>query len=433
MKIKIFLSALGIWCVLTVMAVLNGVFRIAVLEPLLGIFPGAHIASTLLLLAIILLISFFYIRNSTHEWGKNELFIIGLLWLVLTVGFEFLFGHYVAGVSWKALCVDYNVMKGRIWILVPIAVFSAPLLWGMHAGRQNAALLRRPVKFFALLGILLIVISLAFYRNAVSYKARPPFYKEIKKIIAPLQYSGIYDLARPEVMINLDFKKHNWQLANIHRFDDKGKLLLAQGRFGLCGELAAAVYEKIKGLFDDSYLIDYARAAESGYFLYPQSTHIVLRVTRPSFMSQTIYILDPSFQRYGELNEFDDYLFFESMPNIPFVEKKETDESFAVGTATPVFIKSGFLIMLSVEKQNGFFDKDNFSLSLTASRRFKYSGRYLLALRKNNGKDEILENQSLVENILSLDEYEVLRKRMLQWFVKLSQGEDTLKVQKKLH
>lgn len=433
MKAKIFLSALGIWCVLAVMAVLNGAFRIAVLEPLLGIFPGAHIASTLLLLAIILLISFFYIRNSAHEWVMHELFLIGLLWLALTVGFEFLFGHYIAGVSWKALCADYNIMRGRIWALVPLAMCTAPLLWGMRPGRLHATLLRRPVKFFALSGILLIVIFLAFYWNTAYYKTRPPFYKEIKRIIAPLQYSGIHDLVRSEVGVRLDFKNSDWQLTNIHRFDDKGRLVLAQGRFGLCGELAAAVYEKIKGLFDGSYIIDYARAAESGYFLYPQSTHIVLRITRPAFMSQKIYILDPSFQRYGEVNEFDDYLFFESMPNIPFVEKKETDERFAVGTATPVFIKSGFLIMLSVEKQNGLFNRDNFALSLTASRRFNYSGRYLLALRKSNGKDEILENQGLVENILSLDEYEVLRKTMLQWFEKISQGEDGRGGGKKLH
>jgi hypothetical protein len=43
---------------------------------------------------------------------------LGLIWLVLTVGFEFLFGHFVMGNPWASLFHDYNLLAGRVWVLV---------------------------------------------------------------------------------------------------------------------------------------------------------------------------------------------------------------------------------------------------------------------------------------------------------------------------
>jgi hypothetical protein len=43
---------------------------------------------------------------------------VGLIWLVMTVAFEFVFGHYVAGHSWERLLYDYDLPAGRLWSLV---------------------------------------------------------------------------------------------------------------------------------------------------------------------------------------------------------------------------------------------------------------------------------------------------------------------------
>lgn len=51
---------------------------------------------------------------------------IGLLWLGLTVAFEFVFGHYVAGHAWNRLFQDYNLLAGRVWVLVLLWVTVAP-------------------------------------------------------------------------------------------------------------------------------------------------------------------------------------------------------------------------------------------------------------------------------------------------------------------
>lgn len=41
--------------------------------------------------------------------------------------FEFLAEHYVFGNSWERLIGDYNVFRGRIWILVLLMNLFAPL------------------------------------------------------------------------------------------------------------------------------------------------------------------------------------------------------------------------------------------------------------------------------------------------------------------
>ena len=78
-----------------------------------------------------------YIGALTQFWRietAEEAFTIGLIWLVLTVGFEFLFGHYVAGHSWGKLFQDYNILAGRVWILVLLWITIAPYVfyvcWG---------------------------------------------------------------------------------------------------------------------------------------------------------------------------------------------------------------------------------------------------------------------------------------------------------------
>lgn len=53
---------------------------------------------------------------------------IGVTWIVLTLAFEFLAGHYLFGTSWEKLLADYNVFRGRIWPLVPLTTLAAPLL-----------------------------------------------------------------------------------------------------------------------------------------------------------------------------------------------------------------------------------------------------------------------------------------------------------------
>ena len=70
-----------------------------------------------------------------YTWGlsvywplesSKQALTIGLIWLTLTVAFEFLFMHYGAKVSWDKLFHDHNIFEGRLWVLVLVSVFLLP-------------------------------------------------------------------------------------------------------------------------------------------------------------------------------------------------------------------------------------------------------------------------------------------------------------------
>ena len=61
--------------------------------------------------------------------SSGKAFAIGLTWLGLNVAFEFLFGHFVAGHPWARLFHDYNILAGRVWIVVVIWITFAPYLF----------------------------------------------------------------------------------------------------------------------------------------------------------------------------------------------------------------------------------------------------------------------------------------------------------------
>lgn len=129
MKVKLILYAIGIWFILAVLGIINGTFRNLVLEPTIGKYVG-HLVSTIILICIILLATFIFIKKIIIDHSRVDLVLIGATWVLFTVIFEFVFGHYVMGNSWDTLLADYNVLQGRFWSLVLVTEFFAPLAFG---------------------------------------------------------------------------------------------------------------------------------------------------------------------------------------------------------------------------------------------------------------------------------------------------------------
>ncbi|HZN67013.1 MAG TPA: hypothetical protein VFB66_17105 [Tepidisphaeraceae bacterium] len=119
-------KTIAVWVVLVVVAVVNGIFRQFVLNRYLGERTAHQTSSVLGSLLILLVTSAFIPAFGVTTTGR--LLAIGLLWLALTVAFEFLFGHYVAGDPWERLVADYDLSRGRLWVLVLAMTFLAPLL-----------------------------------------------------------------------------------------------------------------------------------------------------------------------------------------------------------------------------------------------------------------------------------------------------------------
>jgi hypothetical protein len=129
-RIAAFVYPLGVWIAMAVLAVLNGGFREVVLIPRVGEYAG-HVLSTALLVAAILLVSALYFQRTPVDYSVVELLLVGILWTVLTVGFEFLVG-YVEGTPVSVTLGQYDVLAGQVWIAVPLALFLSPLLFGWY-------------------------------------------------------------------------------------------------------------------------------------------------------------------------------------------------------------------------------------------------------------------------------------------------------------
>lgn len=89
---------------------------------------AAHQVSTFLAVVLFGIYIWAIIRFWRPESAAQSI-QIGLWWLALTVAFEFLFGHYVAGHSWSKLFYDYNIFSGRVWVLVLVWITVAPYLF----------------------------------------------------------------------------------------------------------------------------------------------------------------------------------------------------------------------------------------------------------------------------------------------------------------
>ena len=131
MDSRILFSALGMWFIFVIAAILNGAFRIAFIIPRVGEHAG-HVISTFIFMGVILAGTYLFLGYLDAGLARNDLLLIGGFWLVMTILFEFVFGHYVMGHPWETLLADYNIFKGRVWVLVLITTFLAPWIVGTY-------------------------------------------------------------------------------------------------------------------------------------------------------------------------------------------------------------------------------------------------------------------------------------------------------------
>ena len=129
METKILLYTLTVWVVFVVLAIMNGAAREIFYAPRVGDHTG-HIISSIIAIVYILIVTYMFVSRIKPHVSKRDLFLIGTVWLAMTIVFEFGFGHYIMGHSWSHLLADYNILEGKLWSLVLLTTFAAPSLWG---------------------------------------------------------------------------------------------------------------------------------------------------------------------------------------------------------------------------------------------------------------------------------------------------------------
>lgn len=122
------------WFPLVFIAIINGAIRDLLYKDRLGEL-AAHQVST----ATGILLFGIYIWALGLKWkleSARQAIAVGLIWLGLTVAFEFLFFHYAMGHPWSVLLEAYNILEGKVWVLVLVFVAIAPWLsYTIHSRR----------------------------------------------------------------------------------------------------------------------------------------------------------------------------------------------------------------------------------------------------------------------------------------------------------
>lgn len=119
------LKYVALWFPMLLIAIINGIAREGY-KTYTGEITGRQL-STLTLLIFFGLYIYWAMRVFPPKSAMQAL-LIGGIWVVMTLVFEFGFGLY-RGNSWNDLLGEYNLLAGRLWILVPIWVTITPYLF----------------------------------------------------------------------------------------------------------------------------------------------------------------------------------------------------------------------------------------------------------------------------------------------------------------
>lgn len=122
----IVLKAIGVWFVIVIAAIVNGLFREIVLVPSVG----AELALPLsgVLLSVLVLVVSFMLVPFLESSKRIVLIATGLFWVTLTVSFEILFGYYVMGKTGPEIAQVFNPLRGDLFVLALFTIAIAPWL-----------------------------------------------------------------------------------------------------------------------------------------------------------------------------------------------------------------------------------------------------------------------------------------------------------------
>jgi len=131
------LKSLVAWLLILCLAVANGALREAVLIPSLGGASGL-VLSGVMLCVCVALVAYVLVRIEQAVTVKQSA-LVGVLWLCLTLAFEFGFGRYIQHKPWPELLAAYTFNGGNLWPVVLLVTLLAPY-WAtlVHAKSRHA-------------------------------------------------------------------------------------------------------------------------------------------------------------------------------------------------------------------------------------------------------------------------------------------------------
>jgi hypothetical protein len=114
------------WFGLMVVAILNGTLRTSGFAKLMPELRAHQLSCFTGILFIGLAV--WLIDKKWEIVSSNQAIMIGLIWLMMTILFEFVFGHFIMKHPWSRLLHDYRIDEGRLWILVLLWTAVVPFV-----------------------------------------------------------------------------------------------------------------------------------------------------------------------------------------------------------------------------------------------------------------------------------------------------------------
>lgn len=116
-----------LWFPLLIVAVGNGALREFTYSKVMPELRAHQLSTTIGSVFIGGLMWFFV--STWPPASDRAAWMIGLIWLGLTVAFEFFMGIVVRKKPLAEVLADYNVLAGRVWVLLLIWITFAPRLF----------------------------------------------------------------------------------------------------------------------------------------------------------------------------------------------------------------------------------------------------------------------------------------------------------------
>jgi len=136
---RIYFRAILTWLLFIPIVFMNAAVRELVYKPFTGELL-AHQVSTIKGSVAFFLLAFFLLRHYMYNTPNDKLLFIGLMWVVLTIVFEFSLRIFVTGASWNEMLNDYNIGQGRIWIFFLVIILITPFVIKYFVSAKNETL-----------------------------------------------------------------------------------------------------------------------------------------------------------------------------------------------------------------------------------------------------------------------------------------------------
>lgn len=121
--------AILFWFALLLTAIINAALREKLLKPLLEASLGkwAHQLSVFTALLLMLAMTMVFLRIQRAPYTEGDLRIVGMIWCVMTVIFEFAFG-LARALKFRELVAMYHFWTGELWIVLVFGLIALPTI-----------------------------------------------------------------------------------------------------------------------------------------------------------------------------------------------------------------------------------------------------------------------------------------------------------------